>query len=390
MGRQLLASMLALGLCVGLYAQHLTPQERREGFRSLFNGRNLRGWKVYAGANWRVQNGELVGPSDSAGWIGTVAEYDNFILRGEFWVDKGSTDEGNSGVFFRAKPTSTPWRDGYEMQISLQDPRNPTGSIYDRVPTHLEHMREIAPERQWNTFEIRACGPHIQITINGETVQDCTLHEHTRGVIGLQQHHPGMVVKFRNLRLKQLSPRECAAEGWQPLFNGKDLTGWFSTGLARWRVQEGVLIGEGGMGHLFTERTFRDFELRAMVRIRPFKPDSPIKPNNGIYFRAQPNPENPNNWPVGYEAQVFNHIERGNYITGSLYGRVMASRLLTRDGAWFSMRIRACGDHIQIFVNGQKVVDTRDSQFAEGRIAIQCHDPFTIIETRDIYWRPCP
>jgi hypothetical protein len=52
------------------------------------------------------------------------------------------------------------------------------------------------------------------------------------------------------------------------------------------------------------------------------------------------------------------------------------------------MRIRAKGDHIQIFVNGQKVVDTRDRDFQSGRIAIQCHDPFTIIETRDIYWRP--
>jgi hypothetical protein len=67
---------------------------------------------------------------------------------------------------------------------------------------------------------------------------------------------------------------------------------------------------------------------------------------------------------------------------------VMASRLLTRDGDWFSMRIRAKGDHIQIFVNGQKVVDTRNRDFQSGRIAIQCHDPFTIIETRDIFWRP--
>jgi len=112
-----------------------------------------------------------------------------------------------------------------------------------------------------------------------------------------------------------------------------------------------------------------------------------MNPNNGIYFRAQPNPENRNNWPVGYEAQVYNHAGR-DYITGSLYNRVMASRLLTRDGDWFSMRIRAKGDHIQIFVNGQKVVDTRNSDFKSGHIAIQCHDPFTIIETRDIYWRP--
>ncbi len=377
-----LLGLLALGAAQGLLAQ-----ERREGFRPLFNGRNLQGWKVYAGANWRVQNGELVGPSDSAGWIGTTDEYDNFILRGEYWIDKGDTNESNSGVFFRAQKTAAPWNDGYEMQISLQDERNPTGSIYNRVPTNLTRMREIAPEKQWNAFEIRACGSHIQITINGEMIQDCDLHEFKRGVIGLQQHHPGVTVKYRNLRLKRLSPRECD-EGWQSLFNGKDLTGWFATGMARWSVKDGAIVGEAGMGHLFTEQTFTDFELRAMIRIRPFRENSPMNPNNGIYFRAQPNPENRNNWPVGYEAQVFNHVGRGDYITGSLYNRVMASRLLTRDGEWFSMRIRAQGDHIQIFVNGQKVVDTRNNDFKAGHIAIQCHDPFTIIETRDIYWRP--
>ena len=376
-----------LGLLVMGDAQRLPAQERREGFRPLFNGRNLQGWKVYAGANWRVHNGELIAPADSAGWIGTVETFDNFVLRGEYWVDKGDTHEGNSGVFFRAQPTATPWNDGYEMQISLEDERNPTGSIYNRVPTNLTHMRAIAPERQWNAFEIRACGSHIQITINGEMVQDCDLHEFQRGVIGLQQHHPGVTVKFRNLRIKRLRPQECN-EGWQPLFNGKDLSSWFATGMARWSVTDGAIVGEGGMGHLFTEQTFTDFELRAMIRIRPFRENSPMNPNNGIYFRAQPNPQNRNNWPVGYEAQVYNHIGRGEYITGSLYGRVMASRLLTRDGDWFSMRIRAKGDHIQIFVNGQKVVDTRNDEFKAGHIAIQCHDPFTIVETRDLYWRP--
>ncbi len=77
---------------------------------------------------------------------------------GEYWIDKGDTHESNSGIFIRAQRTPTPWVDGYEIQISLQDPKNPTGSIYGRVPTNLERMREIAPEKQWNRFEIRACG----------------------------------------------------------------------------------------------------------------------------------------------------------------------------------------------------------------------------------------
>ncbi len=378
-------AVAVLTLMTGMQAQ-LSQQERREGFRPLLNGRDLKGWKVYAGPEWKFQNGELIGPTDGAGWIGTEAEYDHFILRGEFWIDKGDTHEANSGIFIRAQRTATPWIDGYEIQISMQDPKNPTGSIYGRVPTHLEFVRSLAPERQWNQFEIRACGSHIQVFLNGEQVQDADLTEFSKGVIGFQQHHPGVTVKFRNLRIKPLKPEECDGD-WQPLFNGRDLTGWFATGMARWSVRDGAIVGEGGMGHLFTEQTFDDFELRAMIRIRPFKEDSPFRPNNGIYFRARPNPENRNNWPQGFEAQVFNH-EGPDYITGSLYGRVRASRLLTRDGEWFAMRIRAKGDHIQIFVNGQKVVDTHNRDFTSGHIAIQCHDPFTIIETRALYWRP--
>ncbi|MCS7065452.1 MAG: DUF1080 domain-containing protein, partial [Fimbriimonadales bacterium] len=175
--------LLLLGIAIGLnpaWAQ-LTREERRAGFRPLFNGKDLRGWKVYAGPDWRVERGELVGPTHGAGWIGTEAEYDNFILRGEYWIDKGETHESNSGIFIRAQRTPTPWIDGYEIQISLQDPNNPTGSLYGRVPTNLERMREIAPEKQWNRFEIHACGSRIRVVINGEMVQDADLHEFSKG-----------------------------------------------------------------------------------------------------------------------------------------------------------------------------------------------------------------
>jgi hypothetical protein len=100
-----------LGLLVALNgaSAQLTRQERAEGFRPLFNGKDLRGWKVYAGPAWRVEKGELVGPTEGAGWIGTEAEYDHFILRGEYWIDKGATHESNSGIFIRAQRTATPW-----------------------------------------------------------------------------------------------------------------------------------------------------------------------------------------------------------------------------------------------------------------------------------------
>lgn len=362
----------------------LSQQETKEGFKPLFNGKDLKGWTVYEGAEWKVEDGTLTGPSQSAGWIGTTAEYDNFVLRGEYWIDKGETHESNSGIFIRAAKQGAAWIDGYEIQVSLQDEKNPTGSIYNRVPTNLALMREIAPEKNWNRFEIRACGSRIQVWMNGEQVQDADLHDRAKGVIGVQQHHPGVTVKYRNLRIKTLKAGECN-EGWKSLFNGKDLSGWFPTGRAEWSVENGVIVGSKGMGHLFTELKAKDFEFRAMIRIRSISPER-FKPNNGIYFRGVPNPDDRNSWPRGFEAQVWNH-EGSDFITGSLYNRVHANRLMTRDDAWFNMRIRAVGDHIQIWVNGRLVTDARSPDFTEGHFAIQCHDPGTIIETRDIYWK---
>jgi hypothetical protein len=371
----------ALGLGLGLSGwaaplNQLTPEEQAEGFVLLFNGRDTTGWRVIAGPPWKVEDGALVGPSQASGWIATEEEFDHFILRLEYWIDRGQTHESNSGIFFRAGTRGAPWVNGYECQISLQDPKNPTGSIYNRVPTSLEQMREIAPERHWNQVEIRAVGSRIQITINGQRVQDCDLHVRDKGVIGLQQHHPGVTVKYRNIRLKRLTLKD-AEPGWEPLFNGKDLTGWVARGRAKWEVIEGAIVGSGGMGHLYSQRTFRDLELRAMVRVRG---------NSGLYFRAHPPENNPHGWPVGYEAQIMNHP--ANFTTGSLYGRARAPRIITRDGAWFALRVRAVGDHIQIWVNGQLMVDTHDARLREGHVALQAHDPGSRVEFRDIYVRP--
>jgi hypothetical protein len=184
---------------------YISPQELEEGFRPLFNGMDTSGWKVYRGLKWKVVDGCLVGPRWWMGWIGTEEEFSDFVLRLEYWIDRWITPESNSGIFFRADPHGGS-KDRYEMQISLQSKSNPTGSIYGLVPTDLKKMRKIAPERHWNSVEIYAKGPHIRITINGVLVQDCVLHRRSKGVIGLQQHHPGVKVMFRNIRIKVLDP----------------------------------------------------------------------------------------------------------------------------------------------------------------------------------------
>lgn len=331
--------------------------------------------KIYDGPPWLFEGQELIGPKDSSGWIGTEEEYEDFELTGEYWIDRGETHESNSGIFIRASRQGQPWIDGYELQISLQDEKNPTGSVYNRVPTSLELMKRLTPEKQWNKFAIRAEGARIRAWYNGEQVQDATLNVRSKGVIGFQQHHPGVTVRYRNLKIEPLPKPK---DEWAPLFNGKDLTGWEAKGKAKWEVVDGVLRGSGEMGHLFSMASFKDFELRGMFKITP-------NGNSGFYFRARPPASNPDSWPEGLEAQIWNR--GGDYSTGSLYGRVRAPEITTRDEAWFSMRVLAEGKRVRIYVNGRQTVDTQVEDFLEGRVAIQCHDPRSTIEARDVWIR---
>ena len=346
----------------------------------LFNGENLNGWQAYRGPDWHVEDGMLIGPSESSGWIGTVAKYSDFILRLEYWIDPGETGWSNSGMFIRADTTGSPWVDGYEVQIDLKDIKNPTGSIYNRVVTDMEQMREIAPEENWNKVEIKAIGPRIQVWINGQQLQDATLHVRDCGVIGVQQHHPGVTIKYRNIRIKELTA-ENAEKGWQPLFNGQDLAGWTVRGKAKWEVIDGVLTGSGGLGHIYADPAHTDCEVRAMVKINEGG-------NSGLYFRSKAPEDNPDGFPQGYEAQVCNH---GDAFTGWLWRpgtpTAPAKRLITRNDRWFSLHVKAVGDHIQIWVNGQLMVDYHDNTYQEGRFAIQCHDPRTVVEFTDIFYR---
>jgi len=170
---------------------------------------------------------------------------------------------------------------------------------------------------------------------------------------------------------------------WISLFNGKDLTGWTPHGKATWTVQDGVLVGQGGMGHIYTDVTCSDFEFKGMFRIS----STGAKSNSGVYFRANPPKDNPDGFPRGYEAQICNNQEA---FTGWLWkpgtptGK--ATELLTKDGEWFEYRIKAVGSHIKFWINGKLVMSYEDSEYKTGHFAIQCHNPGMKIEAKDMYY----
>ncbi len=171
------------------------------------------------------------------------------------------------------------------------------------------------------------------------------------------------------------------APEWKSLFNGRNLDGWTSRGQAAWQVRDGVLVGVGGVGHIYADPELRDLEVKGLFRVSD-------NGNSGLYFRANPSKKNPQGFPRGYEAQIDNHQKA---FTGWLWKpgepTAAAKELLTQDNEWFSLRVKAIGKHIQIWVNDQLVTEHQDKEYKKGRFAIQGHNPGMTVEARELYYR---
>jgi hypothetical protein len=176
---------------------------------------------------------------------------------------------------------------------------------------------------------------------------------------------------------------------WTPLFNGKDLTGWKThpKDKARWSVKDGILLGEGPAGHLFSERgDYENFRYRIEAQIND-------KGNSGQYFRAQFGPA----FPKGYEAQI-NSTHSDPIKTGSLYpafnpklSREERSKIIVKDklvkpDEWFTQEVIAKGNHIIIKVNGKTTVDFVDENntYTKGHFALQQHNEGSEVRFRKI------
>ncbi|HEX9222633.1 MAG TPA: family 16 glycoside hydrolase [Candidatus Acidoferrales bacterium] len=195
---------------------------------SLINP-TLDGWQMAGRGDFRIVGSDTV---ESEGGIGLLwyakQQFSDFVLRVD-WRASGLFD--NSGVFLRfpALGNANPGEDwklavdqGYEIQIddrgydpltnTTGSPTHMTGAVYSLAPAVKLASRPIG---EWNTFEISAAGAGITVRLNGELV--CEFRgdpaRPLRGHIGLQNHHPGSRVQFRNLFVKAAATAAAAARG---------------------------------------------------------------------------------------------------------------------------------------------------------------------------------
>ncbi|WP_372947745.1 DUF1080 domain-containing protein [Mariniphaga sp.] len=177
-------------------------------WKSLFNGKNLDGWKIHGTEKWYVEDGLLIcesGPDAEYGYLSTEKFYDDFELEVEFLQEA----DGNSGVFFRSTFEGTKVS-GWQVEVA--PPNHDTGGIYEsygrgwlvQIPDEKEDILKMG---EWNKLKIRAEGGHVTTWLNGQQMVDINDEKiaEGKGSIALQIHSGGGIkVKWRNLNVREL------------------------------------------------------------------------------------------------------------------------------------------------------------------------------------------
>jgi len=379
----------------------LTDQETVDGWILLFNGKNLDGWRDYAGHGvigpWTVEKGSLAAlgkGSDSTGYIITEKEYKNFIITFDWRISEG----GNSGLLYHVveRPEyKVPYVTGPEYQV-IDDAGFPqklekwqmAGADYAMYISDST-KKSLNKTGSWNTSKIVFDNGHVEHWLNGEKLLEFEAWTDDwfsrkssgkwdfapeyglarSGHFALQDH--GSRVWYRNIKLKELPDKP----GSENLFNGKDLTRWTVYGKELWFVQNGELICESGpekqYGYLGTRKYYDNFDLSL-----EFRQES--DGNSGVFVRSY--------IKKGVEISGWQvEVAPPGKDTGGIYesyGRGWIARIpdekenILRKEDWNTMRIKVTGNNITTWLNGEKMADLNDDQIGQGkgRILLQIHE----------------
>ena len=191
-------------LAVAVLSSFALPAKKQ----TLFNGKDLTGWKIYGTEKWYVDNGLLVcesGPDKQYGYLATEKFYKNFDLTLEFLQEA----DGNSGVFFRSTIEGTKIA-GWQCEVAPKG--HDTGGIYESYGRgwlkQIDDDKEnILKPGEWNKLRVKVVGDRVQTWLNGQLMVDFSDEKigQANGSIALQIHDGGGIrVKWRKLEIEEL------------------------------------------------------------------------------------------------------------------------------------------------------------------------------------------
>lgn len=184
------------------------------------------------------------------------------------------------------------------------------------------------------------------------------------------------------------------AEGFVPLFNGKNLDGWAQkNGTATYRVEDGCVVGKTSEGSpnsfLCTTKDYSDFELKFEVKV-----DDRL--NSGVQIRSKSVPEYNNGRVHGPQVEIAT-----DKTAGFIYGEGLNTGWLSEDrsdpkaqaafknGEWNQYHVKAVGKSIKTWVNGVPVADLVDNktECTSGFIGLQVHGIAKGTGPYEVRWR---
>jgi len=405
-------------LTIALIALMHTVSVAGENFTDLFNGKNLKGWKVLNGtAEYTISNNEIVGTSKintPNTFLTTEKMYTNFVLEYDMKMGEGL----NSGVQIRSNSIPT-YQNGrvHGIQIECDDSKRAwAGGIYDEGRKGWRYTLEQNPTAKpafkkgdWNHYKIVAYQNHIITWVNGIPAANLVEESVETGFIGLQVHSigndtglAGKTISWRNIKLMEIGEPEFQiygkttapqisylkneltaeekADGWKLLWDGKTTTGWRGAKLDKfpengWVINDGileVLPSTGGEstngGDIVTDKKYKNFIIEVDFQITEGA-------NSGIKYFVDTDLNKGEGSSIGCEFQILddkNHPDaklgvNGDRTMGSLYDLIRANgkeynpylpteKYVNGFDQWNRARIVVDGNKVQHLLNGIKVV----------------------------------
>ena len=373
--------------------KYLAEMPEGEGFVSLFNGKDLNGWKglvenpikraqmdakTLAAAqekadgqmrkDWAVQNGEIVFVGNGFDNLTTVKKYGDIEMLIDWKIFDNGKKDGDAGIYLRGTPQVQMWdtsrvKDGAQVG---------SGGLYNNQINQSKPLKVADnPLGEWNNFRILMKGDRVTVYLNGELVTDNVILENywdrTQAIFAeeqleLQAH--GSPVAYRNIYVREIhrpEPFELSAaekkEGFKVLFDGTNMHEW--TGNTKdYVIDNGDIYikpaSNGGHGNLYTKKEYSDFVFRFEFQLTPGA-------NNGLGIRT---PLEGDAAYVGMELQILDN-EAAIYkdlkpyqYHGSVYGTLAAKRgFLKPVGEWNYEEVIVKGPKIKVILNGTTILD---------------------------------